>query len=152
MLFQMTKKIRVHSFCQNLLARKNESFLKDQLKKVYIFIYIFGNKTISGTILEIFLSLATNLIFSSSYACLLPSPYVYYLHHMPVYYLKIKEFLIILKLQKPLKNFHKKIILKASVKLGFFRIQCHNGTTYSIFRHKLLEAGQQLFSAGQKGK
>ena len=36
------------------------------LKKIYIFIYIFGNKTISITLLELLLSPATSLVFSTS--------------------------------------------------------------------------------------
>ena len=53
---------------QNLLARKDESFFNDQMRKIYIFIHIFGNKIISGTLLKLPLSLVTSLIFSFPYA------------------------------------------------------------------------------------
>ena len=52
----------------NFLGRKDGSFFKDQVKKIYIFIYIFGNETILGTILQLLLSLVTSLIFSKPYA------------------------------------------------------------------------------------
>ena len=52
----------------NFLGRKDGSFFKDQVKKKYIFIYIFGYETILGTILQLLLSLVTSLIFSKPYA------------------------------------------------------------------------------------
>ena len=44
------------------------SLLQRPNKKEKLFIYIFGNKTISSTILELLISLATSLILSTPYA------------------------------------------------------------------------------------
>ena len=49
------------------VGTKRWMLFKDQMKQ-NIFLYVFGNTTILGTILELLLSLATSLIFSTQYA------------------------------------------------------------------------------------